>query len=100
MKVKGKRKAGGALGSTSSFVECPGGRSAIGLRQGGSLVLIHIRSSEPFIDMILLDSYDPVTGLGLGSEGSRQDRPIENLRRGRGGLVANVLWRKAKVIES
>lgn len=42
--------------------------------------------------MILLDSYDPVTGLGLGSEGSRQDRPIENIRRGRGGLVANVLW--------
>lgn len=54
--------------------------------------MIHIRSSEPFIDMILLDSYDPVTGLGLGSEGSRQDRPIENRRRGRGGLVANVIW--------
>lgn len=33
-----------------------------------------------------------MTGLGLGSEGSRQDRPIENIRRGRGGLVANVLW--------
>ncbi|KAH0447339.1 hypothetical protein IEQ34_023835 [Dendrobium chrysotoxum] len=34
------------------------------LHLGGSLVLIHIRSSEPFIDMILLDSYDPaVKGL-------------------------------------
>lgn len=35
MKVKGKRKAGGALGSTSSFVECPGGRSDIGLLNKG-----------------------------------------------------------------